>query len=170
VKKSLINRILMDREKRYNKILNLINEYKMAVVCGKINYPGNNKNTPEVKKAFTVLMKNLKNTYGKWLMHLEILIGNDGPALLMVIDRDVFEAKELALSVEGEEGIGRIFDIDIYKVDGSSVSRAEINLEPRRCFLCHDDGRICTRLGKHRMDEVLGVVNNIIKDYGEAND
>jgi holo-ACP synthase len=166
----LINRILMDREKRYNKILDLIDEHKRAVVCGKINYPGNNKNTPEVKKAFTILMKKIKSIFGPLLMHLEILIGDDGPAVILVVDRNIFEAKELALVIEEEAGIGRVFDVDIYKVDGASVSRIEINQNPRNCFLCGEDARICTRLQKHKIDEVLGYVNNIIKDYGETND
>jgi holo-ACP synthase len=163
----LINRILVDREERYNKILNLINEYRTAVICGKINYPGNNKNTPEVKKAFTILIKSLKSAFNQWIIHFEIIIGNDGPAILMVVDMEVFEAKKHAILLEEQSSIGRIFDIDIYKVDGSSVSRGEINLVPRRCFLCDEDGRICTKLAKHGTDEILNHVNNIIKNYGE---
>jgi holo-ACP synthase len=170
VNKSLINKILIDREKRYNKILDLLKKFKMDVVCGKINYPGNNKNSKEVEKAFRVLLNKVKKSFSQWAIYLDILSGDDGPAVLMVVDKDAFEAKKLALIVEEETGIGRVFDVDIYKVDGTSVSRRDLKLPERRCLLCQEDGRICTRLGKHSVDEVLEKINNIIEAYGEAND
>lgn len=165
-----MNSILEDREKRYNKILDLIYEYKMSVLCGKINYPGNNKNTSEVNKAFTILMKKLRVNFSSWIKGLEIINGNDGPAILLVIDMNVFEAKEIAILIEEQSSIGRIFDIDIYKEDGASVSRSDIGLRPRKCLICDADGRVCMRLGKHSLEEVIDNVNMIIKNYGEVND
>lgn len=162
-----MDKILEDREKRYNQILNLIEKHKLPVLCGKINYPGNDKNTQEVNIAFTILMKRLKDSYYPWIEYLEILNGFDGPALLCVINLNVFEAKEISILLEERNKIGRIFDIDIYKTDGTSVSRPDINLKPRKCLICNMDGRICMKSGKHSLEEVLEAVNNIIKAHGE---
>lgn len=164
------NKILEDREKRYELVLNLIQKHKMTVLCGKINYCGNDKNSVEVKKAFGILLENLKANFTTWTRYTEIINGYDGPAVLMVLDMNLFKAKELGIRIEEKMPIGRVFDIDIYKVDGNSVSRADINIEPRKCLICDMDGRVCMRLGKHTLNDIKCKINSIIKDNGETND
>lgn len=164
------NNILVDREKRYNEILSLLEEYKLTVLCGKVNYPGNNKNTEEVKIAFKILMNLLRKKFYLKLKHVRIINGDDGPAFIMVLDMSAIEAKRIAITIEDMNEIGRIFDIDIYTKDGSSLGRSDINMMARKCIICHEDGRVCTKLQKHDLSEVIDAFNKVIKKYGEMND
>lgn len=166
----MFDKILEDREKRYNEILYLLEKYKLPVLCGKINYPGNNKNTEEVQKAFELLRKLLKNNFGSTAKHTEINKGLDGPYFSMVLSMDGRKAKKLAVKIEDENALGRIFDIDIYIDEGRPIGRAEIGLQPRKCIICGGDARSCSREKTHGLSEVLDKINNMINKHGEKND
>ncbi|AOY74934.1 citrate lyase holo-[acyl-carrier protein] synthase [Clostridium formicaceticum] len=157
--------ILQDREERYNTILNLINRYQLPVVCGKINYPGNHKNTVEALKAFEVLRKLLSFRYTEDSVFTEVLSGADGKSLLMVVQLTSLEAKKIAIDIESNHPLGRVFDIDVYKEDGTSIGRGEVGLESRRCFLCGEDARVCMRVKNHSLEEVLDGANRLIRKY-----
>lgn len=162
----MINEILEDREKRYNLMLNLLERFQMTVLCGKINYPGENKNTMEAKLAFTFLAKLLSEKFSARLKHMTITEGQDGPAILMVLNMTALEAKKAAVKLEAMEHIGRVFDIDIYTESGSSFGRSDINLESRKCIICGEDGRICTKARTHSPEQVKAAFNAAIIAYG----
>jgi holo-ACP synthase len=88
----------------------------------------------------------------------------------MVLNMSAVDAKKIAITIEDLDDIGRIFDIDIYTLDGSSLGRSDINIMPRKCIICNEDGRVCTRLKSHGLEEVLVAVNSVIRRYGEKND
>ncbi len=160
----MIDDILKDRENRYNTILDLIDQYQLPVVCSKINYPGSNKNTPQAIKAFEVLRKLAISRYTQHSIFTKTLSGQDGKSLLMVVALTPLEAKKTALDLETNHPLGRIFDIDVYQQDGSSIGRGAVGLKTRRCILCDEDARVCMRLEKHGLQEVIDGVNKLITD------
>jgi holo-ACP synthase CitX len=166
----LREKILEDREKRYNKIIDLAQGYSKPVLCGKLNYPGNNKNTLEVKSAFNILMQLISGRYCQHLKYIEILGGFDGPSILMVLDMPVLEAKKAAVMLEEGHELGRLFDIDIYSPEGEPVSRTEVYFNNRTCLLCESDGKECSRGKHHKLEEILEKVDNMIRGYGEIKD
>ncbi|SNS28877.1 holo-ACP synthase [Anaerovirgula multivorans] len=159
-----MNNILKAREDRYNTILDLINRYQLPVVSGKINYPGNNKNTMESLKAFGVLQQLLIARYTQHSIFTETLSGEDGKSLLMVVQLTSLEAKKTALNLETNHPLGRIFDIDVYREDGRSIGRENVGLESRRCFLCNEDARVCMRTKNHSLQQIIDGVNKLIMD------
>ena len=165
----MINDILEAREKRYNLILDIINMYKKPVICGKINYPGNNKNTTEAQKAFKVLEKLLLLHFDKDSLYNEKDTGADGSAILITTKLDGVEAKKLAMDLEKKHTLGRIFDIDIYDIDGASIGREKMNIPSRGCLICNEDARICMRSGKHKLGEIINSVNSLINGYLTSN-
>lgn len=157
------------REKRYDLILDIINMYKKPVICGKINYPGNNKNAPEAQKAFKVLEKLLLLHFDKDNLYNEKDTGADGSAILITTKLDGVEAKKLAIDLENKHPLGRIFDIDIYDLDGASIGREKMNIHSRGCLICDENARICMRNGKHKLEEIFYSVNSLINGYLASN-
>ncbi|AKL96877.1 holo-ACP synthase CitX [Clostridium aceticum] len=157
--------ILQDREERYNTILDLISKYQLPVVCGKINYPGNHKNTVEALKVFEVLQQLLTSRYTADSVFTEILSGADGKSLLIVTKLTTLEAKQAAIHIESNHPLGRVFDIDVYKEDGTSIGRGDIGLESRRCILCNEDARVCMRVKNHSLEEIIDGVNKLIRKH-----
>lgn len=160
----MISDILEDREKRYIEILSLIKLYKLPVICGKINYPGNDKNTPEAQKAFQILKQLLDNKINDMSVYKQMLSGEDGRSILYVINLEPLEAKIIAVKLETDHPLGRIFDIDVYAGEGESIGRENLGIEPRKCIICEKDARICMKAGKHSIQEVLDKVNRLIRD------
>jgi holo-ACP synthase len=157
-----MDKLLFDREVRYNEVLELIDKYKLPVLCGKVNYPGNNKNNREVHKAFNILTKLLMEAFTSEAVVSRIIAGSDGPAHIMVLRMNSFKAKDIAVSIEENNEIGRVFDIDIYMENGMSISRSDMNLASRKCIICEEDSRICTKLSRHSLEEVLEAFNRKI--------
>lgn len=160
-----MNNILQDREKRYDEVLSLINKYGLPVICGKINYPGNDKNTLEAQRAFQILQELLTERFAENSIYTQILAGDDGSSILIVTSIDPMEAKKISVSIETNHPIGRVFDIDVYVIGGKSIGREKLNIETRRCISCNEDARICMRTGKHSLQEVVDRVNKLIHDY-----
>ncbi|MCX7904560.1 MAG: citrate lyase holo-[acyl-carrier protein] synthase, partial [Caloramator sp.] len=124
-------RILEDREKRFFRILKLYEEHKLPVLCGKINYPGNNKNTLMAGLAFNVLYSLLKEDFKGYEVYSEVNEGFDGKSLLMVLNILPKDAKEKAVNIEDFHPLGRLFDIDIY-FNGQPISRSELGFDSRK--------------------------------------
>ncbi len=161
----MIQKILSDREKRYNNIIHLIEQYHMPVLCGKINYPGKDKNTEEAKKAFLVLKEAINNKFSNYSKFTKTLHGYDGSSILIVVQMSSFEAKDKAVLIEENHQLGRLFDIDIYIEDGSSIGRENINKDTRRCIICNDDARICMKTNKHSFEQLTKKINMLIRNY-----
>ncbi|MGB9840045.1 citrate lyase holo-[acyl-carrier protein] synthase [Thermovenabulum sp.] len=157
-------RILEDREKRFLKILKLYEEYNLPVLCGKINYPGDNKNTLEANLAFNVLYSLLIKKFKKFIIHRETDECYDGKSLLLVLNMDKFETKKLAVEIEESHPLGRIFDIDIYEGE-VPVSRIELGFDERKCVLCSKSARECSREGMHKVEEVVRAINLKIQNF-----
>lgn len=162
----MIYKILDDREKRYLETVDLYNKYKKPIICGKINYPGENKNTLEAGKAFSALLMSLNSEFKSNVLFSKLVEGFDGKAILMVMDMDPMEAKKRAVSIEETHDLGRIFDIDIY-VEGVSIGREDMKKLPRKCIICSEDARVCMKLNKHSLEEIIDSVNKLINAYGD---
>ncbi|QCX33048.1 citrate lyase holo-[acyl-carrier protein] synthase [Caloramator sp. E03] len=165
VDKKISQLILDDREKRYEFLCKTLNEYKLTVLCGKINYPSNNKNTFEANKAFYVLYDILKERFKGYIKFEKILEGYDGKALINVLDIPLREAKKISIEIEESHSLGRLFDIDVYDLNGIPIDREQLGFKRRRCILCGDEARICIANRKHSLNEILEVVNNLILEY-----
>ena len=158
--------ILEDREKRYNDVLELSRKFNLPVVCGKLNYPGGNKNTVEANRAFEILLEILKEKFRMKVVSSRALEGFDGRSILMAVDMSPEAIKETTVELEDNGQIGRIFDIDVYIKEGESINREMINLPPRKCIICGENARICVRSKKHSLEETLNRINEIINYYG----
>ncbi len=161
----MINYILRDREKRYCEIQSLLSEYGVPVICGKINYPGSDKNTPEAQSAFQTLRGLLTEKFTENSIFTQILSGDDGSSILIATSLNSLEAKKISVSLEANHSLGRIFDIDVYVEEGKPIGRENLGMETRRCIICNEDARVCMRTGKHSFQEVVDRVNQLIKDY-----
>lgn len=163
-------KILEDREKRYEETLKLIGFDLGTVLCAKINYPGNDKNTEYAKKAFRVLKKAIYKEFEGLIKLEKNISGYDGDSMLLIIDLPDTEVKKRSIKIETEHPLGRIFDVDIYNKDGVPLSRGEFNIKERKCIVCGNSARECIVKKRHSLEEVLTKVNNMIKEYGDSYD
>ena len=73
--------------------------------------------------------------------------------------------KQLMVMIEDDHLIGRLFDIDVIRQDGSKVSRIDIGYEPRRCLICDKPASECASIRNHSVEELKGRTYEMICDY-----
>ncbi len=164
------HKVLSDREKRYDKIVETGQKHHLPVICGKVNYPAPVKNTPDSDKVFQVLKKVLLIRFAYLVVSQHEIWGDDGQSILLAVSMNAAEAKEAAVDIEEKHPLGRLFDIDVYKEDGKPLSREALQKKPRKCFVCDEEARVCTRSLRHDPEEVMAKFAELLRAYREEND
>jgi len=158
--------ILEAREQRWRTKRKLARRFRACVLSLCLNIPGPDKNPPGVGQAFALLRAALREAHARELrrvlpaccaavMYETAGTGADGPFQLMVSPLPGFTLKRMAVRLEHEHPLGRLADIDILTQAGKPVSRADLGLAPRACFLCGEPAALCRRRKQHPQDLLM---------------
>lgn len=58
--------------------------------------------------------------------------------------------------------MGRLFDLDVYDLEGRPVSRQDLGIAPRGCLLCGGDVQECRRSGRHTLSELQAEIKRML--------
>ncbi|MDR0764531.1 MAG: citrate lyase holo-[acyl-carrier protein] synthase [Synergistaceae bacterium] len=147
-------RLLGAREERvYVQGFLLSREGIDFVVQISLNLPGLPKSVPGDPEAVFFASGILSGRLGD-VPALSVQLRNHaGLACLMSFRGDAVRAKKTAVSVEKGFDWGRGFDIDVLTGAGP-VSRENLGMKARKCFLCAENAKICARAGAHDMEKL----------------
>lgn len=159
------NEILEAREKRADFQKSLIEKYNMPLVTLRINYPGIIKNNKDVFYIFNSLSKEIRNAFKDRLIYNHKSEGVEGPMLFLIVKGNEVEIKNIVTAIEKEHFLGRFGDIDVYDINGRAVSRKEIGLEPRKCYLCEEIAHNCVRARRHKEEDIKAYISNNINKF-----
>ncbi len=155
-----LSSVLENREHRVKKQQELRDKYNSCVLSLTINIPGRYKRTKEAEYIYNIALKELEkfdfNVYEKVLTDKET-----GYEALFAMEVKPHILKKLTCRVEEEHPLGRFMDIDVIQKDGSIVSRTN----PRKCYICDDNAKICARTQKHKIQELLDFISKQVNDY-----
>lgn len=156
--------MLEARETRVRLIHERIRKDNKPVILIKANIPGNDKN---IKEAYIITSVFLKEIADIFHIHEHISFeSKDGPYHLLSIDGIMpIDLKKKLVNLEEHHQLGRFVDLDLYVDETYSISRVELSLTTRRCYLCDEDARICSKTKKHTVDELLDVISSSIQSY-----
>lgn len=163
-----LEEVLENREKRVEKIKKLENEFPdNTIICFKLNIPGAQKINDAVVKIFAYGVSEIsKILSGASVLFKEEKIIKTGPELFLVTDYDTFLLKEKMVELEESSDFGRLYDVDLVK-NGENITREMLNYEPRKCFICENDAKVCARNRAHSVDEMILRIENLIEDNKE---
>ncbi len=160
--------ILEARERRWKHRLSLANQFDAPVITVTLNIPGPSKNRRKYEEIHKILSEELITSLlrnGFNYLVQEKHHGADGDELYLVVLGDVKKIKGITTDVEGKHPLGRLADIDVMTNKGKIVTRQDLSLPERCCFLCPKPVRLC-RLGKsHSLKELLQAVEKIITNW-----
>lgn len=164
-----LEEVLDNREKRAAFQYYLLNQYGGSLISFTCNIPGPVKNNSTVLSIFEkgkeMLFEKLE------LEQVEILVCKEwnqvtGPELFVSTVVDPFLVKEWCMEIE-ENKIGRLFDMDVlFKAEDNrltSISREELNVAKRKCFICNNEAKICARSRKHDFQEIYSMIEELAK-------
>ena len=160
--------ILEARERRWRTKQSLARRFRACVLSLRLNIPGTDKNPPGAERAFVLLQAALRVAHAralrlrqgrraprrKAILHEVRGAGADGQYWLLPSRLPGILLKRMAVRLERAHPLGRLADIDVLTQTGVPVSRADLGLPPRACFLCGEPAALC-RLSRRHSPEAL---------------
>lgn len=148
------------RDKKVNILQSLREDHKGCVIITLgMNVPGPRKNSEKILSAFNqgkskVLVAIEEGNYK--LKEKIVLQEKAGNLLFVVLEEcDTKELKRRMVNIEEAGKIGRLYDIDVYRIDGTQLSRSDIGAASRRCFICGKDAKVCGRNRTHSVEDLV---------------
>lgn len=171
--KSSLEQILEAKERRCEKQNELIQKCDSSVITFTMNIPGPVKNTTWIQKAFELALVDLNSFLTDKIVLLEKRITDAGPEAFFTTTTKIspIELKRLTIIFETQHSIGRWFDIDIRDKYGNYISREQLAMTSRKCFLCGKDAKFCARNKTHSVDDLfLFTQKNLLSYLENVND
>lgn len=155
--------ILLRREARAEEQRRLLALGGQSLISFTMNIPGACKSFPLATAAFDEGMAQIRQAVAALpLLHAAHSEDVAGCEAFFLLDAPAREVKRRCVELEQSHPLGRLWDIDVLRPDGTAVSRWELGLDARRCLLCGREAKLCARSRAHglevrvRMLSVLG--------------
>lgn len=159
--------VLNRKEERVFEIQNLLRENSNKVVlCFKLNIPGEIKNNEVIYKVFEKGVSEIKAKIE--IEYDEIKNLKTGPEYLALVSGNSLDIKKTTVDIEEQSTLGRLYDIDVDDINGQ-VSRADLNVGERKCFICDKPSKVCASQRAHTVLEMLLEIEKIIAKSGITN-
>lgn len=154
--------MLQVRDERAETQRKLISRYRLPLVCFTMNIAGPVKYSPLVERAFLHGLNALQERIAAdRVLYKDVSMAITGCQAFLVVDMSANELKEICVSIESANRLGRLFDIDVLDTDGHKLERRE----QRGCIVCGAAGRNCAASRRHSVEELQNVTNAIIYNY-----
>lgn len=158
--------MLEARERRAVLQKELIQRFHTPVISFTLNIPGPVKVLPLVPEAFFSGISSIRSAlpeHGFPILKEVTVLEKTGLEALFVTDSSLEDLKAVMTAIEDGSQLGRLFDIDVIRPDGTKVSREELGLSPRRCLLCGQPAHACSRSRRHSVDELTKEISRILE-------
>lgn len=168
-----LSEMLTARERRVFVQKELIHGRPLSLISFTLNIPGPVKVLPLVPEAFFDGIEAIRSALkgaGCTVQKEKILLEKTGLEAFFAVRGKAEDIKNLMIPIEDGSGIGRLFDIDVIRPDGTKVSREDLTLPARTCLLCGNPAHDCSRNRTHSVEELSKKIASILTEqYGNSN-
>lgn len=167
----IIHEFLKDREVRVKNQEMLLKNYKGKILITiRINYPGIEKSNYITDNIVDIIYNEIYTYYKNYIVYNNRYKNKEGLIYNIVMDMDIITVKKLMIQIEEKHILGRCVDIDVYEYKDQGIigiSRLDLNKNPRKCFICELDAKICSRAKTHSIDNIKKFFEVAYKKYQE---
>jgi len=160
--------MLEGRERRVLRQQHLLCDSAADVLVSfTLNIAGPYKCFPLSRLAFSEGCREIRDTLSKdgRLLREEIDENSYGREAFFTAAGEALTVKQMLADIEERHPLGRLFDIDVLRKDGSKVSREELGLPPRRCLLCDAPAPECAGRRIHTVAELQEKTVRMIMEW-----
>lgn len=149
------------RERRAQRQRALLAEHGLSIVCFTMYIAGDARNSPCAELAFLEGLRRLKE--GCSPVFEEIHSYATGCEGFLVADMEPEALKALAVDIEEQDALGRLFNMEVFDKEGLRQERDEAH--PRACLVCGGPVEACARSRTHDQNVIRQTVDNILREY-----
>lgn len=156
------------RERRLFRQQKLLKTYEKPLVSFSLNIVGPVKVFFLAREAFKEGIRLIEEQCHAWgfpVIAAHITDEKTGQEKIWVIDSDAVILKRTLCCLEESVSMGRLFDIDVIDVDGSKISRSDLDLPKRNCLLCNQEAFVCSRSRTHSVEDLLSKELDMMQMY-----
>lgn len=160
--------ILDARERRAQRQQELLTQYALPLVSFTLNIAGPVKNSPLIRRAFREGTERLEDALrGEGIAiaaqeNTDTLTGCEG---FFVLHGDGEQIKRLCIALEDEDGLGRLFDLDVIDPIHGKWDRTALGFSERGCLICGKAGKDCASRRLHSVAELQRKTTAILRSY-----
>lgn len=163
-----ITEILDARENRVKIQQEMLQKTPNCLLSFTLNIPGPIKVFPYVKCAYNVgiliILKGISLLNGTILEQRETK-KDTGWEAFFSLNLSPEDMKTYLLEQEENHPLGRLFDFDVLRTNGSKLSRQELGFSERTCLLCNKPAFLCGRSRTHSANELLAKEVEILETF-----
>lgn len=164
MREATLTDVLAARDRRVETQQMLLQKHNLPVICFTLNVAGPIKVDDWTEYAFAEGCDRL--LAGLDSMHFPIAGRAEnasvaGRELLLSVDAPAEQIKDLCVTLEALDPLGRLFDMDVLTPDGEKLARGE----ERCCLVCGKPGRGCASRRIHPLAELQRVTREIIRAH-----
>lgn len=163
-----LEEILNARENRVKIQQKMLQKAPTCLLSFTLNIPGPVKVFPYTKWAYevgsSIISKGVSLLNGDVLEQFEAKneTGWDG---FFALNLPPEEIKTYLLEQEEHHPLGRLFDFDVLRTDGSKLSRQELGFPERTCLLCGNPAFLCGRSRTHSAQKLLAKEIELMENF-----
>ena len=161
-----LTEMLEAREKRAWQQRELLRRGR-TMICFTMNIAGPIKNSPLIGSGYDLgkrLLLGQLDVAGVAVSDFEEVREKTGNECILLVDAEPLTVKAITAELEDHAPIGRLFDMDVLRPDGSKVERQELGLSGRKCLLCGESAQVCARSRKHSVAELQAKTREILQE------
>ena len=161
-------KILDTRENRVQIQQEMLQKSPSCLLSFTLNIPGPVKVFPYTKWTYevgiSIILKGISLLNGVIIEQKEVK-KDTGWEAFFALNLHPEDMKAYLLEQEEQHPLGRLFDFDILRADGSKLSRQELGFLERTCLLCGNPAFLCGRSRTHSAQELLAKEIEIMENF-----
>ncbi len=157
--------MLEARDRRAFRQRELAVSHNAPLISFTMNIAGPVKNSPLIRRGFDEGLRILKNQLraaGISLLYMEEIHEFTGNEALLAPSSSPEILKKVTSEIEDFDRLGRLFDMDVIREDGSKVDREELGFPTRTCLICGKPAKDCARSRTHTAAELQAKTKEIL--------
>ena len=163
-----LEEILNARENRVKIQQKMLQKAPTCLLSFTLNIPGPVKVFPYTQWAYevgsSIISKGVSLLNGDVLEQFEAK-NETGWEGFFALNLPPEEIKTYLLEQEEHHPLGRLFDFDVLRTDGSKLSRQELGFPERTCLLCGNPAFLCGRSRTHSAQELLAKEIELMENF-----
>ncbi len=166
-----LEEILAARDARVALQRELLGRFGCTLVGFGLNIPGPRKTSPAFAWAFERECEQVDTVIERvgWpVAFRQTQAERTGYEGFVAVQADSLEVKRALVDIEEATALGRLFDIDVLRPDGTKVSREDLSLPGRTCLLCPQPAFVCARSRAHSVEELICAIEATIQAARQA--